>query len=100
LTCRANHRHNDIIANSLTPALETAAGFLFFTDRTADASTAESIKSLEGFRIAWVDEAQTLSARSLALLRLTIRAPASELWASWNSLQLRLMRAGAVACTA
>jgi phage terminase large subunit len=46
--------------------------------------TAEAIKSLEGFRIAWVDEAQTLSARSLALLRPTIRAPGSELWASWN----------------
>lgn len=46
--------------------------------------TADSIKSLEGFRIAWVDEAQTLSARSLALLRPTIRAAGSELWASWN----------------
>jgi phage terminase large subunit len=46
--------------------------------------TADSIKSLEGFRIAWIDEAQSLSARSLALLRPTIRAPDSELWASWN----------------
>ncbi|HJP68064.1 MAG TPA: phage terminase large subunit [Sphingomicrobium sp.] len=46
--------------------------------------TADSIKSLEGFRIAWVDEAQSLSARSLALLRPTIRAKNSELWASWN----------------
>ncbi|MFH0296123.1 phage terminase large subunit [Bradyrhizobium sp. 31Argb] len=46
--------------------------------------TADSIKSLEGFRIAWVDEAQSLSARSLALLRPTIRAEGSELWASWN----------------
>jgi phage terminase large subunit len=39
---------------------------------------------LEGFRIAWIDEAQGLSARSLALLRPTIRARDSELWASWN----------------
>jgi phage terminase large subunit len=46
--------------------------------------TADSIKSLEGFRIAWVDEAQTLSTRSLSLLRPTIRAKGSELWASWN----------------
>ena len=46
--------------------------------------TAESIKSLEGFRIAWIDEAQNLSARSLSLLRPTIRAAKSELWASWN----------------
>lgn len=46
--------------------------------------TADSIKSLEGFRIAWIDEAQNLSARSLSLLRPTIRAEGSELWASWN----------------
>lgn len=47
--------------------------------------TAESIKSLEGFRRAWVEEAQTLSARSLTLLRPTIRAEGSQLWASWNA---------------
>lgn len=46
--------------------------------------TAESIKSLEGFNRAWVEEAQTLSKRSLELLRPTIRAPGSELWFSWN----------------
>lgn len=46
--------------------------------------TAESIKSLEGFNVAWVEEAQTLSARSLTMLRPTIRAPGSELWFSWN----------------
>ncbi|NUB07021.1 PBSX family phage terminase large subunit [Azospirillum sp. Vi22] len=46
--------------------------------------TAESIKSLEGFKRAWVEEAQTLSANSLTLLRPTIRAPGSELWFSWN----------------
>ena len=46
--------------------------------------TAESIKSLEGFRRAWVEEAQCLSARSLALLRPTLRAPGSEMWFSWN----------------
>jgi phage terminase large subunit len=46
--------------------------------------TAESIKSLEGYDIAWVEEAQSLSARSLDLLRPTIRKPGSELWFSWN----------------
>lgn len=46
--------------------------------------TAESIKSLEGFKIAWIDEAQTLSERSLSMLRPTIRVPDSEIWASWN----------------
>jgi phage terminase large subunit len=45
---------------------------------------AESIKSLEGFKRAWVEEAQTLSARSLQLLRPTIRDEDSELWFSWN----------------
>jgi phage terminase large subunit len=46
--------------------------------------TAESIKSLEGFKRAWVEEAQSLSARSMTLLRPTIRAPGSQLWFSWN----------------
>jgi phage terminase large subunit len=46
--------------------------------------TAESIKSLEGYGIAWIEEAQTLSTRSLTLLRPTIRAPQSEIWACWN----------------
>lgn len=46
--------------------------------------TAESIKSLEGFKRAWWEEAQTASTRSLEMLRPTIRAPRSELWFSWN----------------
>ena len=46
--------------------------------------TADSIKSLEGFKRAWVEEAQSLSQRSLDLLRPTIRAPGSEIWFSWN----------------
>jgi len=46
--------------------------------------TAESIKSLEGYDVAWVEEAQSLSARSLMLLRPTIRKPNSEIWLSWN----------------
>lgn len=52
--------------------------------------TAESIKSFEGFHRAWKEEAQTISARSLALLRPTIRwenarlGLTSEIWDSWN----------------
>jgi phage terminase large subunit len=46
--------------------------------------TADSIKSLEDFDIAWVEEAQSLSPTSLTLLRPTIRKPGSELWFSWN----------------
>jgi len=46
--------------------------------------TADSIKSLEGYDRAWVEEAQSLSQRSLDLLRPTIRKPNSELWFTWN----------------
>lgn len=47
-------------------------------------ATAESIKSLEGYDIAWVEEAQSLSQRSLDLLRPTIRKEGSEIWFTWN----------------
>ena len=46
--------------------------------------TADSIKSLEAFDIAWVEEAQSVSERSLELLLPTIRADGSEIWFSWN----------------
>lgn len=46
--------------------------------------TADSIKSLEGYDRAWVEEAQSLSQKSLDLLRPTIRKPGSELWFTWN----------------
>lgn len=46
--------------------------------------TADSIKSLEGMDCAWVEEAQSMSQRSLDLLRPTIRKPGSELWFTWN----------------
>ena len=46
--------------------------------------TADSIKSLEGYDVAWVEEAQTLSQKSLDLLRPTIRKEGSEIWFSWN----------------
>lgn len=44
----------------------------------------ESIKSMEGIDIAWVEEAATVSQLSLDLLVPTIRKPGSELWFSWN----------------
>ena len=52
--------------------------------------TADSIKSYEGFHIAWGEEAQSISSHSLSLLRPTIRwedehrGLSSELWFSWN----------------
>ena len=46
--------------------------------------TAESIKSLEGIDVAWLEEAANISPRSMQLLRPTIRKEGSELWFSWN----------------
>ena len=46
--------------------------------------TAESLKSLEGYHCAWVEQAEMLSQASFDILRPTIRAQNSELWFSWN----------------
>lgn len=67
----------------LMDRIETPGGGLIGFQGMQD-HTAESVKSLENYRVAWVEEAQTLSARSLGLLRPTIRAEGSELWFSWN----------------
>lgn len=69
--------------NVLNDRIETPGNGLILFQGMQD-HTAESIKSLEGCRIAWTEEAQTLSSRSLSLLRPTIRMPNSELWFSWN----------------
>lgn len=47
--------------------------------------TSESIKSLEGFKRAWWEEAQAASKRSINLLTPTIRAKGSQLLWSWNA---------------
>lgn len=47
-------------------------------------SNPESIKSMEGIDIAWVEEAATVSQLSLDILIPTIRRRGSELWFSWN----------------
>lgn len=46
--------------------------------------TAESIKSLEGFDICWVEEGQAITEKSWKMLRPTIREEGSEIWVSWN----------------
>lgn len=43
-----------------------------------------AIKSLEGADIFWGEEAAAFSAKSLRIIRPTVRAPGSELWFSWN----------------
>ena len=68
---------------ALNAEIKTPGGGLIAFQGMQD-HTSETIKSLEGFGVAWVEEAQTLSARSLEMLRPTIRAPGSELWFSWN----------------
>lgn len=44
----------------------------------------DGIKSMEGIDIAWIEEADTISQRSLDVLVPTIRKPGSELWFAWN----------------
>jgi Phage terminase large subunit len=69
--------------------IETPKGGLIIFQGMQD-HTADSIKSLEGFHRAWVEEAQSLSPRSLELLTPTIRwedkqrGLQSELWFGWN----------------
>jgi phage terminase large subunit len=82
--------------------LGEADGFKVYTDRIATPKdgvimfqgmqdhTAESVKSLEGVHRAWGEEAQTISSRSMGMLRPTIRwedtkrGLFSELWYGWN----------------
>lgn len=45
---------------------------------------ADQVKSLEGFDIAWLEEAQSISNRSLDILFPTIRKPGSEIWFGMN----------------
>ena len=44
------------------------------------------IKSMEGIDVAWVEEAETVSDESWAVLLPTVRKPGSEIWISFNPL--------------
>ena len=50
----------------------------------AKAHTVHSIKSLEGFNRAYIEEAQALSQKSVDELIPTFRAAGSEMWFAWN----------------
>lgn len=65
-------------------SIEIRGGHGLFAFQGMQAHTAESIKSLEGFDIALIEEAQALSERSWRLLRPTIRKPGAEIWCAWN----------------
>jgi len=56
---------------------------LFFFQGMNDL-TADNIKSLEGFKIAWFEEAQNCSSKSLKTLRPTIREDDSQIIFTWN----------------
>ena len=76
--------HFQILNNEIRTRGDGMMIFQGMSDQTAD-----SIKSLEGFDVFWFEEAQTMSARSLELLKNTVRhTPRSvmvpELWFSWN----------------
>lgn len=45
---------------------------------------ADNIKSLEGFDIAWLEEAQTIGQKPIDLLRPTFRKPGSQIWFTYN----------------
>ena len=47
-------------------------------------SNIDSIKSMEGIDICWVEEAQTVSQASLDILIPTIRKPGSQIYFTWN----------------
>ena len=69
-----------VITNTAITHIETGSSFIFIgLERNVD-----SIRSLEGADIVWVEEARTVSARSLEILLPTVRAPGSELIWSWN----------------
>lgn len=60
---------------------KNGAYFIFKGLRT----NAQEIKSLEGVKYCWVEEAQKVSKNSLELLIPTIRAPGSEIWFTLNA---------------
>lgn len=47
-------------------------------------SNPETVRSLEGLDGCWLEEANTISKRSLTILDPTLRKPGSELWCTWN----------------
>lgn len=57
-----------------------------FTFHGLSTETRDSLKSKEGTTVCWVEEAQTISKKSLDILEPTIRAKDSEIWLSFNPL--------------
>jgi len=75
----------DILESEIRGKADTPAAGSLIVFKGMQSYNAENIKSLEDFDIAWVEEAQTFSERSLRMLRPTIRKEGSEIWFSWNT---------------
>lgn len=67
----------------LDTEIRGANGTQFLFSGLAD-HTVDSIKSFEGISICWIEEAQTVSKKSLDILIPTIRKEGSEIWLSFN----------------
>lgn len=67
-----------------------------------DLRAGNAIKSLEGYDLAWLEEAQAISLESLQLLLPTIRMNGSEIWACYNpnteedAIEMLKLREGAI----
>ncbi len=73
---------NDIfLVTANTIACNNGSYFMF---EGMQAVTATKLQSLSDVDIVWVEEAQSISARSLRTLIPTIRKDGSEIWFSWN----------------
>jgi len=68
---------------SMNAEIRGANGTLFIFSGLGQL-TVDQIKSFEGVDICWIEEAQTISSRSLEVLIPTIRKDGSEIWLSWN----------------
>ena len=69
---------NDTITNTNTGST--------FTFKGLDRNVETTIKSLEGIDIAWIDEAQTITLKSIRILNPTIRKPGSKIIWTLNRL--------------
>lgn len=69
----------EILANEIRPL--TGGTFIF---RGLSDMTADNVKSLADIDIAWIEEAQTITANSFGKLTPSIRAKGSQIWLSWN----------------
>ena len=68
------------VTNQTIRHIETGSDFIFIgLERNI-----ESIRSLEGADIVWIEEARTISARSMEILLPTVRNKNSELIWTWN----------------